>query len=641
MSNNVSINVVGGTGGVGGPSPHGFAGAGGNGQGPSLTQNLYASSQPSSSSAQVNRSPRSPSEIYTSEMLLQKRGYPLFCPAPQDHHPNISSGIAIGDVGCIDEGEFDYLFNVFSSSNTHCPDDFDSLRMNDPNRLNPSSAEVKHNDIDPRSYFSSTIQREDEDPSKYVFHCSGTCGAILSLPRGAHQQQLKDGAIHLRRYAANNAKSWYQYVVNTRGRDIGNGNLFLVTGHEKARSWGMAHYSDHPKDQNFSLEFRNGPGNVGYAWVSGFPSRAEGKKHDPADGPLNQTLFLRGWTISLGLEVWREEFPSESSSTGWGSSIWPPLVSHLRRVMGLNPPPVVRFDCYPPYTKICNPSVLMNDYIFRQVPSVTVVLSHTDDWSTLLEKLLQTPEADLLEETDVDSHIQTHFKIISEEGAAFLVPKETSSNEHNTFGLNDQSPEFSSDDTAITSSRGTEGVRPVHREQSPVQQDKQDELFLATFPAAMQASPGQVFEETESSSLQPSLQRGGTGGNHLQEDESVEEEILHVSNGPDQTEEVSSPEVVLPDNSAQRDSAQHGGRHYGGGGGGGGFRGTLNNVAQQYGYTVAYEDTSTGPLYNIIWNSKVSINGAEYGRGTGPNRGAAKESAAKRALVALGIIQST
>ncbi|KAK6987572.1 hypothetical protein R3P38DRAFT_2661685, partial [Favolaschia claudopus] len=338
-------------------------------------------------SLQANQPPTSPSELYTREMLLQKRGYPLFCPGPQDHYPNINSGIAIGDVGCFDEGEFDYFFNVFSSANTCCPDGFDPFKMNDPNRLNTSSSEVKHNDIDPRSYFSSNVQRENGDPPKYLFHCSGPCGAILTLPRGSHQQQLKDGAIHLRRYAANNARSWYRHVVNTRGRDIRNGNLFLVTGHEKARAWGMAHYSDHPKDHNFSLEFRNAPGSAGYTWVSGFPSRAEGKKHDPAtDGPLNQTLFLRGWTLSLEPEVWREEFPAESSSTEWEATVWPPLLSHLRRRMGLNPPPAVIFDSHPPYTKICNPSVFINDFIFRQVPSAAVVLSHTDDWSTLMEK---------------------------------------------------------------------------------------------------------------------------------------------------------------------------------------------------------------------------------------------------------------
>ncbi|KAK6987476.1 hypothetical protein R3P38DRAFT_3101376 [Favolaschia claudopus] len=361
-------------------------------------------------------------------MLSQKRGYPLFCPAPPDHHPNINSGIAIGDVGCIDEGEFDYLFNVFSS----CPDGFNSLDMNDPNRLNTTS-EVECHDIDPGSYFSSTVevQHEKDDTLEYLFHCSGTCGAILALPRGAYQRRLKDGGSRLRGYVVENSRNWYQHVHTTLGRDIDNGKLFLVTGYEKARSWGMAHYSEHLGDQKFTLGFRDAPGSTGYAWSSAAaPSQVQWKKHVPEYGPSNQTIFLRGWTISLAPKVWREEFSGANSST----ELVPPLSSrppHLQAGMGLNPSSVVLET-----TKTCNPSVLMNAYISRRVPSATVVLSHTDDWTTLLEK---DPEADPLSPTDLYENIATHFKVVSKDGAAFLEPNETSSTEREIVGPNDES----------------------------------------------------------------------------------------------------------------------------------------------------------------------------------------------------------
>ncbi|KAK7026170.1 hypothetical protein R3P38DRAFT_1023471 [Favolaschia claudopus] len=70
-------------------------------------------------------------------------------------------------------------------------------------------------------------------------------------------------------------------------------------------------------------------------------------------------------------------------------------------------------------------------------------------------------------------------------------------------------------------------------------------------------------------------------------------------------------------------------------------RNTLNNAAQQYGYIISYEDTSTGPLHSLTWASRVFVNSIEYGRGTGLNRGAAREKAAKAALVALGILQAS
>ncbi|KAK6987483.1 hypothetical protein R3P38DRAFT_330152 [Favolaschia claudopus] len=330
MTNNVGA----GTGGHGGISSHGFGGGGGFGQ--------------DVPSAQDDQPPRSGLEIYTSEMLSQKRGYPLFWPAPQDHHPNINSGIAIGDVGCIDEGGFDYLFNVFSS----CPNGFNSLKMNDPNLPNTSSAEVKCNNIGPGSCLSRTVHYENGNLLEYNFQCSGRQGAVLALPSGAHRQQLKIGFRSLHQYVTENAKSWYRYIGKTLYREIHNGDLFVVSGHEKARSWGIAHYSEHEEEQTFKLRFQNAPNSTKYAWVSLGKNRAELSQH--VHGPLNQTLFLRGWTVSLGPEVWREEFPGASSSAEVGSSImsiWPPLSSHLRPGMGLNSPPVV-LDAHPDRTKV-------------------------------------------------------------------------------------------------------------------------------------------------------------------------------------------------------------------------------------------------------------------------------------------------
>ncbi|KAK7056103.1 hypothetical protein R3P38DRAFT_2761228 [Favolaschia claudopus] len=395
MSNNVSVHIEGGT-----------------GQGASLTQNFHASSQPVTFSAQDIPSLASESDIYISKMLDCNRGYPLLFPAPQPHHPNISSGIAIGDVGTItSEGGFDYLFNVFSSANTLCPHGFHPLPRDDPNRLNASSSEVESEDIDPGCYCSKPIKHDIGDPS-------GTCGAILAFPRGARLQQLKDGVLHLRQYAAENAKSWYQVVINERGRDVGNSELFLVTGHEKVQSWGIAHYSAHQKDEDVKLTFRNAPGSTGYTWDPAPLSRVKLKEHGPVDGVDN-----RSW-VQLGSEVWREEFPGASSSTELGSSIWSWLISRLRRGMGLNPPPVV-FTFHPVRTK---------HSLRVQVPSATVAFSHTDDWSTLLEK---SPEVDLLEPSNVYTHIQTHFKIASEGGAAFLEPREKSSDEHDIASLDD------------------------------------------------------------------------------------------------------------------------------------------------------------------------------------------------------------
>ncbi|KAJ7821927.1 hypothetical protein B0H14DRAFT_2454884, partial [Mycena olivaceomarginata] len=56
------------------------------------------------------------SEIYCSQLLRQKRGFPLYDPEPRQTLPQEyqQSGVAIGDVGRITpNGAFDFFFNIY------------------------------------------------------------------------------------------------------------------------------------------------------------------------------------------------------------------------------------------------------------------------------------------------------------------------------------------------------------------------------------------------------------------------------------------------------------------------------------------------------------------------------------------------
>jgi hypothetical protein len=58
----------------------------------------------------------SPSEHYTRLLLGKCYGYPLWDPQPTEN--NISykkDGVRIGDVGFLDQGSFNYLFNICAS----------------------------------------------------------------------------------------------------------------------------------------------------------------------------------------------------------------------------------------------------------------------------------------------------------------------------------------------------------------------------------------------------------------------------------------------------------------------------------------------------------------------------------------------
>ncbi|THU91577.1 hypothetical protein K435DRAFT_863310 [Dendrothele bispora CBS 962.96] len=65
------------------------------------------------------------------------------------------------------------------------------------------------------------------------------------------------------------------------------------------------------------------------------------------------------------------------------------------------------------------------------------------------------------------------------------------------------------------------------------------------------------------------------------------------------------------------------------------FRNQLNNAAQSRGVQPVYSDSFTGTNHAPIWTSTVSMNGMQYGAGTGTSKGAARENAAREALQTL------
>ncbi|KAJ7309190.1 hypothetical protein DFH08DRAFT_647633, partial [Mycena albidolilacea] len=180
----------------------------------------------------------SESGIYSNLLLCRGRGFPLYCPGPQINLPAQyrGTGVAIGDVGTVTvEGDFDFFFNIYLPAsdpiNTHVPEEFVPLQV-----VLSSMSRLRKPQSHAHSFMhSSTVG------GQFVFECAGANGAVLALPHGAHLQKLENLA-SMRRYAAKHAESWYKYVRETRGRELGNGSLFLITGCEKAQSWGMASF---------------------------------------------------------------------------------------------------------------------------------------------------------------------------------------------------------------------------------------------------------------------------------------------------------------------------------------------------------------------------------------------------------------
>ncbi|KAJ7649898.1 hypothetical protein FB45DRAFT_731891 [Roridomyces roridus] len=257
-------------------------------------------------------------EIYCSQMLRRRRGFPLYVPEPSPNLPAEyqRNGITIGDVGRVTpDGVFDFFFNIYLPAehpvNAHTPDGFVPLALYD--MIDLSRSTVTPGDYVTTPFFHISLTRFPG--GAFLFNCFKLTGAILALPDGARREELVNlGAV--RQYVVENAENWYRYVNGTRGRELKNGSLYLVTGWEKCKSWGMASFHDIVMPRNeLQLTFRPSAdmsSGYQYRWQT-CPARHKHADPSPVGRDcLNQTVFIRGFSISLGETFWQKFFRGTS-----------------------------------------------------------------------------------------------------------------------------------------------------------------------------------------------------------------------------------------------------------------------------------------------------------------------------------------
>ncbi|KAJ6517568.1 hypothetical protein DFH09DRAFT_234543 [Mycena vulgaris] len=393
------------------------------GQGPESTGIIEAiatgTGNITSPSRDITGSVYTESGSYCSQLLRQGRGFPLYVPGPQMNLPAEyrRRGVAIGDVGRVTaEGVFDFFFNIYCASdhpiNAHTPEDFVPLAAYDP-------IDVVRPDFDAGNYVSTPsvheLNRGRSEPfpgSEFVFSSGGPNGAVLALPHGAHLEKLEN-LESVRRYAAKHAESWYNYVNGTRGRGLVNGSLYLVTGCEKTKSWGMASFHDVADQNEFELAFKpsaDADSGHKYRWQRGTPARYKHADPPPVDGtPLNQTTFIHAFTISLGEGIWGKVFgeveicqlvdsqlarsapgfvpySSQRSTSLWSLSLFGGSAGAGGNGRNNVHGNVVISDVAP-IPMIVYPSQILNDHILREFPTATVVVTHDGDWSGILHDI--------------------------------------------------------------------------------------------------------------------------------------------------------------------------------------------------------------------------------------------------------------
>ena len=146
------------------------------------------------------------------------------------------------------------------------------------------------------------------------------------MPQGSYQQDLSN-VRGFRDYVAIHAESWYQYAKGPCGREIGNGELRVVTGCDKTSSWGIATYSHpqskRPEDNVTHLWFnpvRNEPEGrqasyTTYEWdYEGVAEAKFGPEEDElidlgfngSVPPRNQCTFIRSLPLRLSGDAWKD-----------------------------------------------------------------------------------------------------------------------------------------------------------------------------------------------------------------------------------------------------------------------------------------------------------------------------------------------
>ncbi|ESK92626.1 hypothetical protein Moror_4339 [Moniliophthora roreri MCA 2997] len=294
-----------------------------------LDLNIYSEVDPNAAPTRIiygpqmiprSTDPSLPSNLrYTLLMFQEKQGYPLWFPEPNFQLPleYKIEGLRIGDVGIVHHDKpFDFLFNITYPADhpinyRGVPAGFTQVRLEDLD-IN-QVAEYRRNDshiVRPMDVLSKSRvpngNLEEGIHKSYQFSPAHSEAALLILPEGSSFATLESKAIFLN-YAKENAKEWFSYAEEHRGRIFPSKNpsLYLITGWEKCFSWGISSLCipNHISTKAVSLQFDViGDFHFKYNWghVTRFDeSRCYPSTKSSGHGPIaNQTVFAQGFKIS-------------------------------------------------------------------------------------------------------------------------------------------------------------------------------------------------------------------------------------------------------------------------------------------------------------------------------------------------------
>ncbi|KAE9388787.1 hypothetical protein BT96DRAFT_947360 [Gymnopus androsaceus JB14] len=392
---------------------------------------------------------KSDSVVYARFLMTRKRGYPLWRPKDHDSRlPDIykQDGVHIGDVGILDEfGGFDYLFNACHPADHplnegRVPETFKLLEIDhtDTREYHKNLNQALISKVSPLVSAKPLSLANLLRTSNLIYHCtisfallrgvpeevaaglaftsSARNGALLILPEGGkrtdHRQRYK-----FEEYAVECARSWY---AEPMARGMANGALYLVTGFDKARAWGVASFID-ANPGSVSLEFipktlESNAGSPKY-WFRRHDCASASSGADNVYGNQSGCVFLRGFKIAVRNNPFTD-IPKYCSSVKYISDLgvnelfprpttanlpWHSTSQQLCHASGL---PSSQYNVLPNH--IYHPSDVINRWVLNNHDEVEVSITHDDDWASVIED----DEEELPSNQELIRRIRKHLKLV-------------------------------------------------------------------------------------------------------------------------------------------------------------------------------------------------------------------------------------
>jgi len=249
-------------------------------------------------------------------------------------------------------------------------------------------------------------------------------------------------------------------VNGTLGVKTRNGDLYLVTGTDKASNWCLASYSNGSGESNIlkfsSTDIDDTSATGQFLWESSGPIEA---RTCPVPGEGNQCAFVRGFKLALNETLYQKCFQSPtktshvSMSRPWWRRILWAIISRwysrckleqtsavLSDVTG-GPHPVFKLESFPKLSEPYHPLDAINRHLLHTVSAfgrvvraqfnilqnseAKVAITHDDAWCSVIT----VDDRRVPDGTELLRRILNQYHSQREGDCVFLVPNETRSTE--------------------------------------------------------------------------------------------------------------------------------------------------------------------------------------------------------------------